>query len=216
MNGTSSEFFSGLTEHHESSMAEAVNAKNITMLRCLRWAMKTHNMNVEFKRADVFASTMITIQLVKYDKDMRHITTRFDVAVKDSRIEKGLWELEGKILQSAGLKPTNGFGIILEMLRRNKISVPPHEDLRNEIIMKGRTIRIGYMGTDPSSGEDLFSGSLLLDNEIIVRVKSQKRIGLVLDNLENALFIKRRENSRKDMDELMFKLGSARSVESAS
>lgn len=206
--GTPSAFFKGLKEDQQSSKVQS-NAKNITMLRCLRWVMKKYGMCIEVQRANVLASTLMSLQLVKYDKDEQIIDTGLDISIQDTRIEKGLFELEHKTMQFADLEPMNGLETILSLLRKNEIKLPPHDDLRNEIIMKHHTVRIGYMGKDPITGEDLFSGFLILNDEIVVGTEPQKRMGYVLDNLENALFAKRRENYRKSIGELMLKLSNA-------
>lgn len=175
------------------------------MLRCLRWVMKNYDMSIEVKRANVVASSLMKLQLVKYGKDGSVIDTGVDISVTDNRIEKGLWELEHKTMQSANMEPMNGFDVVLDALRHNKLRLPSHEDLRNEIIMKNHTIRIVYMETD-SSGVDLYNGVLLLNGNIVASVERQTRMGHVLDNLENTLFARDRENCRRNLGEFMLKL----------
>ena len=202
-----SAFFKGLKEEQQSLRA-LPNINNITMLQCLRWVLKTHGMNIEIKRSDRLASTSMNMQLIKYNKDGSPIHTEFDISATDHKIEKGLWELENKIMQYAKLVPMNGFENILGLLRKGELGLPPHNDIRNEIIMKGYIARIGHIGTD-QIGEDLFGGVLILNNEIVLKTDPQKRMGHVLDNLENALFAKRREAYRKKIGEYMLKLSAA-------
>ena len=202
-----SAFFKGLKEDNQSSVAS--DRKNITMLRCLRWVMKKYGMLIEIKRANVIASTQMSIQLVKYDKDMQPVDLGVDIGITDSRIEKGLFELEYKIMQYADIEPMKGLNITLEWLRRSKISLPLHSSLCNKIIMNGHTMRIGYLGIDPNTNEDLFGGLLLLDGSVVANTTPQARMGNVMDSLEDALFSKKRAEQRKGIQELMIKLNNA-------
>jgi len=202
-----SAFFKGLKEqHHNPTTQSNFTIDNITQLRCLRWIMKHNDISIEIKRANILASTQMSLQLVKYDENGNIVNTGVDISVTDNRIEKGLFELEYKTMQHANLKSNNGLETVLEWLRANKISLPAHDDLRTEIIMKGHTMRIGYLGIDPTIGEDLFGGCLLLDNKVVLSIEPQTRTRYVLDKLEDALHAKRRGDIRGSIGELMFKL----------
>jgi len=188
-----SNFFKGLQEDRQSQST----VKNVTMLQCLRWVMKKHKMNIEIKRDESFVGFSIIIRLVNKNGAM------FETDITDRRIEGGFFELELALLKHAEQKPSEGLKTILDLMQKNKLVLPPHNDLRNEIILNGHVIRISYMGPDLDFGNDLFSGFLFLNDEIVARAESQKRMGYVLDSLENALLQKKREDYRKNMYEIM-------------
>lgn len=201
-----SAFFKGLKEGQHISRAPAVaTSKTITMLRCVRWVMKEFGMSIEVKRANVVASTLMKLNLVKYDREGVKIRTDIEVSIQDHKIEKGLFELEKKVAEYAKVKSTKGLDHALEMMRKNQLNLPSHNDLRNEVVMSGHTVRINYLGVDAQSGKDVFGGILFRNNEAYVKTEPQTRMGYVLDHLENALHTKAREESRKKIGEYMLK-----------
>lgn len=207
-------FLKGLKNNdHVSQAPPTANSENITMLQCIRWVLKEYGMTIEIKRADIVASTLMNFQLVKYDRKGNPVKTNSEVAISDHRIEKGLFELEKKIMEHANIKPSNGLDSALVLLRKNELSLPSHNDLRNEIVMNGHSIRIGYIGIDPTTKKDLFGGILLFNDKIVVTTEPQKRMGYVLDSLENALFAKRRAVYRKAIGEHMLRASDSDDAE---
>jgi len=204
------DFFKGLREYYESRV---VDSNEITMLRCLRWAVK-HGMIIEIKRA---SGTMMNLRLVKINTGGNWADTEPEISVKDDRIERGLWELEYRIMQSAGLQSMNGLDFVMELLRKGRLSLPHHNDLRSEVLMNRYTLCIGSlvemlrngklslpqhdvlrealkdehtfcigMGKDKNGCDDLY-GVLLFNDEIVLRTEPQTRMGYILDNMEKAV-----------------------------
>jgi len=202
--GVPSAFFKGLKEEYQRPAA--ITNENITMLKSIRWVMKKYGKVIEIKRADTIASTMLSIQLVKFDKNNNPMKSEFDLGIADHKVEKGLFELEKKVMEHAQTKPTLELSTVLEMLRKNELTLPPHNDLRNEIIMKNHIVRVGHVGVDQNSEKDLFVGCLLLDGKTVVSSEPKTRMGYVLDDLENALFAMRREAYRKQIADVMLKV----------
>ena len=199
-----SDLLKGLEEDQQSQSA----VKNITMLRCLRWVMKKHGMTIEIKTARSYTDASNIIRLAKYDTDMHLIDTIIQIDITDYRLERGLFELELAIMEHTNLKPANWLSSIFGLIQRNKIIFPPHNILLDEIVLNGHTFRICCTGTDPDSGNDLFSGFLLSDDKIVLSTEPQVRMGSVLDNMENAVMQKRRDGYRKGMFDIMLKIGS--------
>lgn len=198
-------FAKELREYQKSlGKQSAADTSSIKMLRCIRWAMKTHGMNIEIKRAD----SLLSLQLVKYDMNKQLVDMGFSISVTDNNMEKGFFELEHEIMQFAGLEPLEGLERMLTYLRKGKLNLPSHNDLRNEIMMGGQLIRISYLGTE-SNGKDYFGGFLISRDRIVLQTEPQNRMGYVLDDLENAVFEKRRENYRKSIADFMHKLYTA-------
>lgn len=206
-NETPTYFLKGLKSNDQVSQAPAnATSENISMLRCVRWVLKEYGLCIEVKRADVVASTLMKLQLVKYDKDGYAAKTDDDVWVTDHKIEQGMFELEKRIMEHANIKQLHGLDTVLDLLRRNQLTLVPHTELRNEIIMNGHIVRIGYIGVDPKTKKDLFGGALLLNGKTVVSAEPQSRMGYVLDNLEHQLFTKRRATYRNAIGELMLNL----------
>jgi hypothetical protein len=165
----------------------------------LRWAMKNQGMQIEIKRAEGLASTRMVLRLLKSNREAMSIT--------DNKIEKGLFELEEKIITENGMRASKELQIVLQLLRRGTMTLPPHDDLRNEIIMKGCAIRLGYMGPDEESGRDMFGGLLLSkDGDRIASTSPQRSLGRILDHLVNALFNGLRETYRKAIGKKMIEI----------
>ena len=196
-------FFHGLKE--DQQMQTGININTVTMMRCIKWVMKKYGMDIEVRRANV-TGILMSLRLMKYDENGQSIDTGLDINVTDNRIEKGLWELEYETMQRANLEAMNGLDIVLEALRKSKLTLPSHDDLRNEVIMKGHTIRISYIGVDPTYGDDLYVGSLLLNGKMVSVTDPQRRLRNVLDNLENTVYAEKREHFRKSLGEFMLKL----------
>ena len=203
-------FYKGLkSDQPPPSTIAVITAESIFEYTMLRWYMKQYGMNVEIKRSGVASSTQMLIHLVKFDSSGRPMKSEFEISVSDYKIEKGLFELEKKIIEANNLKSSDELETILEMLRDNELSLPPHSDLRNEIIMSGNSVRLGYMGTDSVTDKDMYGGFLFHYGEIITGTPPQKGLGFILDNIENALFAKRREAYRRTIGEQMLKLRAA-------
>ena len=158
------------------------NTEDMSVMRCLHWAVK-HGMTIEIRHSGATGTSM-SLQLIK--------DTEPYVSVTDDRIEKGLWELELATTLAAGMKPMNGMDFTLELLRKGRLSLPHHNDIRSEVIMNRSTFCIGSAGEGKKIENDLY-GVLLFNNEVVVRIESQAKIRDVLDNMEKALFMKRRE-----------------------
>jgi hypothetical protein len=182
--GFISTFFNELRENDKLQFADS--PQEISILRCLRWAMK-NGMHIEIKRASATAGTLMNLRLVKQDQEWHSTSAEPEISVTDDRIEKGLWELEYETMLQAGVRAINGLDNILQLLRKGRLSLPHHNDLRSEIIMNRYTMRIASAGKDPNSGDDLYSGFLLLNDKTDMQVGPYKKIRDVLDNLERAV-----------------------------
>jgi len=172
--------------------------------------MKKHGMCVEIKYAKPPEDVLI-IQLSKYN-GINLVDTKFEIDITDYRIERGLFELEIAIMKSANLKPAHGVDAILEALQKNKYPLPHHNYLREEVMQNGNAIRISFMGAEPSSKADLYRGSLHAKDEIVVSGVPQKKIRYIMDDLENALLQKRRDEYRKGMNDIIDKLNNTPSA----
>jgi hypothetical protein len=189
--GFISTFFNGLRE--QQKLHSAGTTQEISVIRCLRWAMK-NGMNIEIKRASAMAGTLMSLRLVKDDKSWHSVDSDTEISVTDDRIEKGLWELEYETMLCAGLKSANGLDLVLQLLRKGRLSLPNHNDLRSEVIMNRHTMRISFLGKDANGEDDLYGGFLLLNDEVVMETGPQKRIRDVLDNLESSVDARRRED----------------------
>jgi len=202
-NSIPSAFYKGLKDAYSRP---AVTRDGISMLKSLRWLMMKNGMVVEVKRANVLASTMVSVRLLKYDSNWEPEKNEFDISVEERKIEKGLFELEKRILEQARTKPPSELVTVLDMMRKNKLALPLHSDLLNEVVMNRHIIRIGYAGKEPLTGKDLFGAALMADDKVVATATPQPRIGWALDNLENTLYAVRREILRKEIDVLLLKI----------
>ena len=187
ISNTTSELFKGLKEDYQSQPTDHLK-KDVNMLRCLRWAIKS-GMSIEIKRA---YGTLMDLRLVKRGIGKDTSDMEPEINVLDDRIEKGLWELEYKTASFAGLDALNELDFVIELLHKGRFSLPHHNDLRSEVLMDKGIIFIDSVGKD-KNGNVLFGGSLFLNDEEFVRAEPQTRMGYVLDNLEKALLTKRRD-----------------------
>jgi len=194
-NDSSHTFFNGLEEDKQTQN------NSIVILQCVRWVMKKHKMDIEIKHNKSPDNTLI-IQLSKYDGN-KLVDTKFETDITDYRVERGLFELERAVMDAACIKPAHGIDTILEVLQKNKFPLPPHDDLRKEVVQGNHTIRVNYLGTDPTSKRDLWGGSLFFKNELVVSCEPQKQMRYILDYLEIALLQKKREEYRKGMNDII-------------